>query len=81
MSWVPTHGAGPERCPLLQIGISVALLTLSTFYNNVQEEQKVCRANSVRVRVRVGARVNELKYVVLEPVYPIMKPLGWSLRV
>ena len=30
--------------------------------------------------VRVRAGVTELKYVVLEPVYQIIRPPGWSLR-
>ena len=32
-------------------------------------------------RGRGRGRVTELKYVVLEPVCQIIRPLGWSLRV
>ena len=33
----------------------------------------------VRVRATVRVRVTELKYMVLEPVYPIIRVSGWSL--
>ena len=34
-----------------------------------------------QILVRVRGRVTELKYVVLEPVYQIIREPGWSLRV
>ena len=34
----------------------------------------------VELEVRVRFRVTKLRYVVLQPVYPIIRPPGWSLR-
>ena len=35
----------------------------------------------VEIKSKVRVRVTKLKYVVIQPVYQIIRPLGWSLRV
>ena len=76
----PLHPRSPRRAPpsILQglVAKELEMKHQSATVNRLKQQ-----LGTARQEVRVRVRVTELKYVVLEPVYQIIRPPGWSLRV